>query len=197
MGKLHIYQIDGMDQYLPEQVYCGYQGNIQSFLDSMSDFLFPKANSKYFKERRYQETLRMFNIARNLALNDLRKNLVIRKMNWYVQKIIELLTQNQCNYNGYCLFVEAYAWLKCKEVEIKIRDCDNNSFRKTYDFDFEKCIIEPNYLRRDYSDKLLAYTCNLLELYGEYFDRKTDYIGFNITMDGDKCFGGRGFIEWS
>lgn len=185
-----------MQEYLPKQVYYGYRGRIQSFLDSLSSCLFPEADSKYFKDQQNQNILKMFNIARNLALCDLRKNLIVNKMNWYVQKIIELLTKNQCNYDGYCVFIEASAWLKYNNVEIEIRDCADNRFFEKYDFDFQKYVSEPNYLKRDYSDKLLAYTCNLLELYGEYFEREADSIGFNISMNGDKCCGGRGFIEW-
>ena len=198
IGELHIYQVDGMEEYLPKQVYHGYYGQVKSFLDSMSSWLFPEADSIYFKNQQKQNMLKMFNIARNIALCDLRKNLVINKMNWYVQKIIELLAKDQCNYDGYCIFIEASVWLKYNDVEIEIRDCDDNIFWENYrDFNFKEYISEPNYLKRDYSNKLLAYICNLLELYGEYFERDSDRIHFNITMNGDKCCGGRGFIEWS
>lgn len=30
--------------------------------------------------------LKLCNVARNLALHDMRENLVIKKMNWYVEK---------------------------------------------------------------------------------------------------------------
>ena len=35
-----------------------------------------------------------------------------------------------------------------------------------------------------------------LELYGKYFDKDNNSIGFNIHMHGEKCIGGKGFIEW-
>ena len=164
----------------------------------MSNWLLPEADSTYFKNQQKKNMLQIFNVARNIALCDLRKKLVIKKMNWYVRKIIELLTENQCNYDGYCIYIEASVWFKYNDVEIEVRDCDDDTFRKKYyDFDFKKYISEPNYLKRDYSNKLLAYTCNLLELYGKYFEREVDCIRFNITMNGDKCCGGRGFIEWT
>lgn len=201
MGELHIYEVEGMDEYLPKQVYYGNVGRVQSFLDSMSSCFFPEADSKYFREQQKQNMLRMFNIARNLTLCDMRKNLTIRKMNWYVEKIIELVSENKCNYDGYCVFLEASAYYpkdsKYRKVEIEVTDCADNRFFKWYDIDYQLYISEENYLKRDYSDKLLAYTCNLLELYGKYFEKDLKSVGFRINMNGDKCFGGRGFIEWS
>lgn len=141
--------------------------------------------------------LKMYNVARNLALCDLRKRLIVNKMNWYVEKIIELLTESQCNYDGYCIFIEASARLKYKSVNIEIRNCAGNDFGKEYNFDFKEYVSEPNYLKRDYSNKILAYTCNLLELYGEYFGREDDWISFYVAMNGDKCCGGKGFIKWA
>lgn len=43
--------------------------------------------------------LKLCNVARNLALHDMRENLVIKKMNWYVEKIINMITENKCNYD--------------------------------------------------------------------------------------------------
>lgn len=197
MGELHIYQVEGMEEYLPKQLYHGYYGKAKSFLDSMSNWLFPEAECKYLDNQQRQKMLKMFNTARNFALCDLRIGLLIKKMNWYVQKIIELLTKGQCNYDGYCLFIEASVWLSYNNVKIEVRDCDDNDFLERYDFDFKEYVNEPNYLKRDYSNRLLSYTCNLLELYGKYFEKEDDHIRFNVTMNGDKFCGGRGYIEWS
>ena len=103
----------------------------------------------------------------------------------------------QFNYDGYCIFLEAYAWIDKNEIEIEVEDCSDEVYGRKCGFDYLKYISEPNYLKRDYSDKLLAYTCNLLELYGQYFEKQNDSIGLSIHMNGDKCFGGRGFVEWS
>lgn len=200
IGELHIYQVDGMEEYLPKQVYYGNAGRIQSFLDSMSSCFFPEADSKYFRKEQTQNMLKMFNIARNLTLCDMRKNLVIKKMNWYVEKIIELVSENKCDYDGYCVSLEASAYYPqdslYRTVEIDVVDCSYNRFSKCYKEDYQLYVREKNYLKRDYSDKLFAYTCNLLELYGQYFEKDSTYIWINIHMNGDKCFGGRGFIEW-
>ena len=197
IGDLHIYQIDGMEEYLLKKVYYGNAGRIQSFLDSLSSSLFPDADSKYFNEIQRQNMLKLSNVARNLALYDMRENLVIRKMNWYVEKIISMITKNKCDYDGYCIFLEAYAWLDINEIEIEVQDCSDDVYGRKCGFDYLKYVSEPNYLKRDYSDKLLAYTCNLLELYGQYFKKENNSIGLNVHMNGDKCFGGRGFVEWS
>ncbi len=192
-----------MEEYIPKQVYYGNVGRIQSLLDSLSNSLFPDAYSKYFDGIKKQNILKLCNIARNFALCDMRKNLVIRKMNWYVEKIINMITENKCDYDGYCIFLEASAWFnenlsfRKNKVEIEVTDCSDNEFKKEYEFDYLKYITEPNYLKRDYSDKLLSYTCNLLELYGKYFEKEDISVGINIHMNGDKCFGGRGYIEWS
>lgn len=87
--------------------------------------------------------------------------------------------------------------LEKNKVEIEVTDCSDNEFKKEYEFDYLKYITEPNYLKRDYSDKLLSYTCNLLELYGQYFEKEDISVRINIHMNGDKCLGGRGYIEWS
>lgn len=197
IGDLHIYQIEGMEEYLPKKVYYGNAGRIQSFLDSLSSSLFPDADSEYFNEIQKQNMLKLCNVARNLALNDLKENLIIRKMNWYVEKIINMISENKCDYDGYCIFLEAYAWFEKNQIEIEVSDCSDNVFGRKCGFDYLKYVSEPNYLKRDYSDKLLAYTCNLLELYGQYFEKENNSIGLNIHMNGDKCFGGRGFVEWS
>ncbi len=197
MGNLHIYEVEGMGEYLPKKVYCGNAGRIQLFLDSLSSSLFSNANSKFFNEIQKQNMLKLCNVARNLALYDMREDLVIRKMNWYVEKIIGMISEEQCDYNGYCIFLEAYIWLDKNKIEIEVTDCSDSVFGRKCDFDYLKYISEPNYLKRDYSDKLLAYTCNLLELYGQYFEKENDSIGLSINMHGDKCFGNRGFIEWS
>lgn len=166
---LHVYQIEEMEEYLPKKVYYGNAGKMQSFLDLLSGSLFPDADSKYFNEIQKQNMLKLYNVARNLALNELRKNLVIKKMNWYVEKIINMISENKCDYDGYCIFLEAYTWFNGNKIEVKISDCSNNIFKRKCNFDYLEYISEPNYLKRDYSDKLLAYTCNLLELYGQYF----------------------------
>lgn len=197
IGDLHIYQIEGMEEYLPKKVYYGNAGRIQSFLNSLGSSLFPDADSKYFNEIQRQNMLKLCNVARNLALNDLKENLVIRKMNWYVEKIINMISENKCDYDGYCIFLETYAWFDKNKIEIEVSDCSDNVFERKCGFDYLEYIREPNYLKRDYSDKLLAYTCNLLELYGQYFERENDSVGLRIHMNGDKCFGGRGFVEWS
>ena len=197
IGDLHIYQIEGMEEYLPKKVYYGNAGRIQSFIDSLGSSLFPDADSKYFNEIQRQNMLKLCNVARNLALNDLKENLVIRKMNWYVEKIINMISENKCDYDGYCIFLETYAWFDKNKIEIEVSDCSDNVFERNCGFDYLEYIREPNYLKRDYSDKLLAYTCNLLELYGQYFERENDSVGLCIHMNGDKCFGGRGFVEWS
>lgn len=200
IGDLHIYQIEEMEEYLPKKVYYGNAGRIQSFLDSLSSSLFPDVGSKYFNEIQKRNMLKLCNVARNLALYDMRKNLVIRKMNWYVEKIIELVSDNKCDYDGYCVFLKALAYYpqnsNYRKVEIEVCDCADNRFLKMYEQDYQLYIREKNYLKRDYSDKLLAYTCNLLELYGQYFEKENDSIRLDIYMNGDKCFGGRGFIEW-
>jgi hypothetical protein len=49
IGDLHIYQNDGMEEYIPKKVYYGNAGRIQSFLDSMSDWLYP-VNTLKLKE---------------------------------------------------------------------------------------------------------------------------------------------------
>ena len=197
IGDLHIYQIEGMEEYLPKKVYYGNAGRIQSFLDSLGSSLFPDADSKYFNEIQKQNMLKLCNVARKLALNDLKENLVIRKMNWYVEKIINMISENKCDYDGYCISLETYAWFDKNKIEIEVSDCSDNVFGRKCGFDYLEYIREPNYLKRDYSDKLLAYTCNLLELYGQYFERENDSVGLRIYMNGDKCFGGRGFVEWS
>lgn len=198
MGKSHIYSVDGMDKYLPKQVYYGRHGNILSFLDSLSESLFPQADSKYFNAIQRRNMLQLCNIARNLRLNDMHRTTIINKMNWYVDKIIKLITNNTCNYDGYCIFVEAWAWFDTNEVEITVTDCADNEFVRKYNFNYSEYISEPNYLKRQYpdNDKLLAYICNLLELYGKYFDKDDNSVGFNIHMNGEKCIGGKGFIEW-
>lgn len=56
-----------MEEYLPKHVYHGYYGLAQSFLDSISSWLFPEADSKYFKEQQKKNLLQMFNVARNLG----------------------------------------------------------------------------------------------------------------------------------
>lgn len=189
-----------MEDYLPHKVYYGHAGRIQSFLDSMTNLLYPKADSKYFREQQSKYMLTMVNTARNLALCDIRMSMVIKKMNWYVEKVIELITENKCDYNGYCIFLEANAYLpensKYRTVEIEVSDCADNKYYKQYKKDYQQYVKEENYLKRDYSDKLFAYTCNLLELYGRYFEKDRNYIGINIHMNGDKCWGGRGYIAW-
>ena len=197
MGNLHIYEVEGMEDYLPKKVYYGNAGRIQSFLDSLSSGLFPDADSRYFNETQKQNMLKLCNVARNLALCDMKKDLVIRKMNWYVEKIINMISENKCDYDGYCIFLEACAYFNNNKIEIEVSDCSDNVFGRKCNFDYLKYIGEPNYLKRDYSDKLLDYTCNLLELYGKYFEREKDSVRLRIYMNGDKCFGGRGFVEWS
>lgn len=92
---------------MPKQIYYGTTGRLQSFLDSFSHSLFPDAYSKYFDGIKKQNILKLCNIARNFALCDMRKNLVVRKMNWYVEKIINMITENKCDYDGYCIFLRA------------------------------------------------------------------------------------------
>jgi hypothetical protein len=193
IGDLHIYQIEGMEEYIPKKIYYGDAGRIQSFLDSMSDWLYPEADSQYFKTKRTQSYMKLFNAARELSLLDMKMNLVIKKMNWYVEKIIELITNGKCNYNGYCIFLSCDVFDYKDGIEIEVEDCNDDIFKKEYKVNYKTFIKEPNYLKRDYSDKLLAYVCNLLELYEIYFGG----TGFSIHMNGDKCFGGRGYIEWS
>ena len=193
---LHVYPVVGMEDYLPKKVYYGYAGAIRLFLDEMGSYLHPAADSRYFDETQKRNMLQLSNIARNLALNDLRKDLAIRKMNWYVDKIIKLISHDECSYDGYCIFLEAYIWFDTNKLGIELSDCADRVFGRKCGFDYFNYISEPNYLKRDYSDKLLAYTCNLLELYGKYFEKENDSIGFRIHMNGDKCFGGRGFVEW-
>lgn len=200
MGDLHIYQVDGMEDYLPKQVYYGNSGKIQSFCDQMTNFLFPEAHSKYFNNIQSKYVLNLFNTARNLAICDMRKNLIINKMNWYILKIIDLVTENQCNYDGYNISFEAVGYFpssKYSKVEVKVIDCNCDIYQKSYWKDYREYVKEVNYLKRDYSDKLYAYTCNLLELYNKYFNEKNlKLINITVGMSADKCFGGRGFIEW-
>jgi hypothetical protein len=199
MNNLHIYPTDGMEEYIPRKVYYGTIGSIQAFCDSMSSFLFPKADSIYFNARREQAYMELFNAARKLSLLDMRMSLIIKKMNWYAEKIIELASDSTCDYNGYSIFLECYAKNYSNELGIDVYDCGDNHFSKKYKIDYEQFISEPNYLKRDYSDKLMAYTCNLIELYSKYFNKeKSSYgPGLSIHMNGDRCIGGRGYIEWS
>lgn len=120
-------------------------------------------------------------------------------MNWYVNKIFELISENQCDYDGFCIFLDLSAWFTedTQSIVIEVTDCADNTYQKRYSLDYRQFIKEPNYLKRDYSDKLLAYTCNLLELYDKYIFKSQDYVMINIHMQGDKCFGGRGFIDWN
>ena len=130
MGKLHIYEVEGMEEYLPKKVYYGSAGRIQSFLDSLGGSLFPDADSEYFNEIQKQNMLKLCNIARNLALNELRKNLAIKKMNWYVEKIINMVSKGNCDYNGYCIFLEACAYFYNNKIEVEVSDCSDNVFGK-------------------------------------------------------------------
>lgn len=200
MGDLHIYQVDGMEDYLPKQIYYGSSGKIQLFCDQMTNFLFPEVHSKYFNNMQSNYVLNLFNTARNLTICNMRKNLVINKMNWYVLKIIDLITENQCNYDGYVISFEAVGYFpssKYSKVEVEVIDCNDDIYQKTYWNDYREYVKEVNYLKRDYSDKLYAYTCNLLELYNKYFnENNSKLINIIVCMDADKCFGGRGFIEW-
>lgn len=200
MGDLHIYKVDGMEDYLPKQDYYDNSGKIPSFCDQMINFLFPEAHSKYFNNILSKYVLNLFNTARNLAICNMRKNLVIKKMNWYVLKIIDLITKNQCDYDGYIISFEAVAYFPSSQyskVEVEVIDCNDDIYQKTYWKDYKEYVKEENYLKRDYSDKLYAYTCNLLELYNKYFnENNSEYVHITVCMNADKCFGGRGFIEW-
>ena len=133
----------------------------------------------------------------------MRKNLVINKMNWYILKIIDLITENQCNYDGYIISFEVsfeaagYFSSKYPKVEVEVIDCNDDIYRKAYWNDYREYVKEVNYLKRDYSDKLYAYTCNLLELYNKYFnENNSKFINIIACINADKCFGGRGFVEW-
>lgn len=173
-----------MDDYLPKQIYYDYA-----------------ENSKYFNNIQKKYVLNLLNVARNLAICDMKKDLIIHKMNWYVSKIIDLVTKNQCNYNGYSVAFEALAYSPLpesySEVKVEVVDCNGDIYRKSYQKDYREYIKEENYLQRDYSDKLYSYTCNLLELYNKYFNESnSEFIYIKVYMNGDKCFGGRGFIEW-
>lgn len=204
MGDLHIYQVGGMEDYLPKQIYYGNSGKIQLFCDQMTNFLFPEEHNKYFNNIQSKYVLNLFNTARNLAICNMRKNLVINKMNWYILKIIDLITENQCNYDGYVISFEAsfeavgyFPSSKYPKVEVEVIDCNDDIYRKAYWNDYREYVKEVNYLKRDYSDKLYAYTCNLLELYNKYFnENNSKFINIFACINADKCFGGRGFVEW-
>lgn len=169
-----------MEEYLPnelpERVYYG--------------------TSKYFDNIQRQDVLKLYNAARNSRLHEMREILAIKKMNWYVEKIFELLSKNKCNYDGICIFLDALVLINRNEIKIRMQDCSGKVYEREYSFNYLKYISEPNYLKRDYSDKLLAYTCNLLELYSRYFKKENDFIMFSIYMNGDKWYLGRGFIKW-
>ena len=59
-------------------------------------------------------------------------------MNWYVEKIISLISENKCDYDGYCIFLEAYAWFDKNKIEIEVSDCSDNVFGRKCGFDYLK-----------------------------------------------------------
>jgi hypothetical protein len=212
MDNLHIFSVDNMEQYLPHVEYHGYGGYIQSFCDSFSNWLFPKAKSIYFDGEEKQLWLNMINNARKLQLLDNQKTLTIKKMNWYTNKLVDLLKTDECNFDCYVYFldiiVSQYKDSKYKNIEVTLKCEDKNGedihIKKSFeDFNFLNYISEANYLKRDYSNKILAYSANLAELYGKYFDedgltydkKGRLFVYLSPTLHGTKAIQ-HGWIEW-
>lgn len=209
MGDLHIYQVDGMDDYLPKISYYGNKGRLRSFLDGLSSSLFPKVGIEVLDKKKELTWLKMMNEARNLALLDKKYDLVIKKMNWYVKKINHYIANDFVSEDTLCWF-EIQRLDKWHEnlgvkIVISIRD-DENEFIKEYDSrDFDKFKNVDDYLKRDYSDKVMTYAFNLTELYNYYLigNDKEDlfsktlgyYPDLRCAIHGKKCYG-TGYIDW-
>lgn len=203
MGDLHVYEVLGMDDYLPKVSYYGNRGRIQGFLDGLSSFLFPEIEINKIDSKKRECWLKVFNEARKLELLDRQHNLIIKKMNWYVRKLVDLLA-------GDHEWLDTLYWFKIdtryKEVTLDIYDNDE-SYKVTYQAsEFDKFKDIDNYLHRDYSDKIMAYIYNLSELYNLYIlDNKKDdlfyknlgyYPGVECSIHGQKCYS-PGYIDWT
>lgn len=203
MGELHIYEVDGMDEYLPKISYYGNKGRIQSFLNGMSAALFVSVELEVIDSQKKNCWLKIFNEARKLTLLDNKHDLIIKKMNWYVRKLVELVA-------GDYEWLNTLYWVdidtRCKEITLKISD-DNKTFEITYQSnEFDKFKYVDNFLQRDYSDKILTYIYNLSELYNLYIcgNKKEDlfngilgyYPVVRCSIQGEKSCAPR-YIDWT
>lgn len=203
MGDLHIYETFGMDEYLPKVSYYGYKGHLQSFLDGMSAVLFPSVEIEVLDNQKRKCWLNIFNEARKLSILDKQHDLIIKKMNWYVRKIVGLIAGNH-------EWLDTLYWFEIdteyKEIILKISD-DDKAFEVRYNADeFDKFRYIENYLHRDYSDKVMAYIYNLSELYNLYINgnKREDlfykslgfYPGVKCHIQGKKCYS-PGYINWT
>lgn len=211
MGDLHIYQVEGMEEFLPHTEYHGAKGYIQSFCNGLSSVFFPKAESKYFDNKQTQLCLEIMNNARNMRLLENQKSLIIRKMNWYVNKIVAMLVSENYQFDCYCYYLDISIYCDPKTTEFRPKGYESSDVKFRCNDDVHKIsfgepcflnhIAEQNYLKRDYSNKLRSYSYNLAELYGKYFeDNLYDkngnlHIFLNPCVNGNKSFG-KGFIEW-
>lgn len=212
MEYLHVYKVDYMEQYLPHVTYSGSRGYIQAFCDSLGSYLFPKAKSEHFDNIEKQLWLNMANIARKLQLLENKKELILKKMNWYVRKIINLIKTDECSFDCYVYFLEiivsqsrGYDY-KCLEIELRCENHLGDDIQIKHEFEgfnILDYIQETNYFKRDYSNKLVSYAANLAELYSKYLlgkELKFDndgrlFIFVNPTLNGSKSIQ-HGFIEW-
>lgn len=212
MGDLHIYQVSGMEDYLPKISYYGNRGYLQRFLDGFSAALFPKVEMEILDNKKNNIWLKIFNETRKLTLLDKKHDLIIKKMNWYVRKIMTDIVKDYICEGTLCWFeIERHTIYNddcTSEVKIRVsvRD-DDNKFIKEYGSDeFNKFKDIDNYLHRDYSDKILAYIFNLSELYNFYIvgNSKEDlfcktlgyYPDLKCAIHGKQCYG-TGYIDWN
>lgn len=210
MGDLHIYEVQGMHEYLPKISYYGNRGKMQSFLDVLSASLFPKVEMEVLDKRKEHVWLKILNEARNLTLLDRKYDLIIKQMNWYVRKIIHYIADD-------FISDDILYWFKIERVSsyiygdlddkiiVSVVDDGNEFVREYKQKDFDKFKDTDNYLRRDYSDKVMAYIYNLSELHNYYLvgNKKEDLfherLGYcpdlRCAIHGKKC-SGNGYIDW-
>lgn len=209
----HIYQTSSMYNYLPEE-YNKYKPyttrNYKSFLHYLSSKEFCYY-SDYFNDKRRNEIMKLINTARKISIYDLKQELIYNQISWYCKKIIELMKYNleedekifcQLNINYSSKDYRKYDGKYKEELKIEIYERNKKHYNFELEYkDFDKFISEPNYLKRNYSDKLKAYSYNLLELYLKYFNKDNfhtnDYIDFNATIWSEHSCYNSGIVQFN
>lgn len=206
MGDLHIYEVQGMHKYLPKISYYGNRGKMQSFLDGLSASLFPKVEMEVLDKKKERAWLKIYNEARKLTLLDRKHDLIIKQMNWYVRKIMHYIADDFMSDNIiYWFEIERVSGVQDDKIIVRVVDNDIKFIKEYKQRDFDKFKDVDNYLRRDYSDKVMAYIYNLTELHNYYLigNKKEDlfyenlgyYPDLRCAIHGRKCYGS-GYIDW-
>lgn len=204
--SLHMYEVQGMEKYIPKDFYSGRSGYIQSFLDGISSILFTEIKLKEMDSQIKNLYLKMNNTARDMVLLENKNKLIRKKMRWLVRKIWNEVREDYEIQKDKMIFFKIHVkpkYFNESGITIRFYTIDGNfDYTKEYSLNLEeyKEVLEKYFTQNKCDSKIKLYCILLCNLYDKYVEPlyRPEYDIYEKEIEGDisTYFGSKeGFIE--